>query len=125
MSVFSNPALRCAALTLLSACASFDGNEAAWLHEAQGQATQEEVRRHWGAPVSGRSLTSGESLWIYEKREQQAGNRYTAPGTWCEQYTLTFDRRGVLSRWTRRSHFHGGELMPQECIPGTAIQQPS
>ena len=28
--------------------------------------------------------------------EQQSGNRFTAPGVWCEQYLLTFDDKAVL-----------------------------
>ena len=32
---------------------------------------------------------------------------------------LTFDDKAVLQKWRQVSHFHGGELMPQECIPGT------
>ena len=103
--------------TAVSACTSFEGQQAAFLKEAQGQASQEEIRRQWGEPTSSRLLDSGQSLWIYEKREQQSGNRYAAPGIWCEEFALTFDERGTLRHWTRRSYFHGGELMPRQCIP--------
>ena len=102
---------------VLCACALFESKETAWLRQAEGQATQEQVRLQWGEPTSGRSLETGESLWIYEKRELQPGNRMTASGVWCDEYALTFDERGVLHGWTHRSYFHGGELMPQECIP--------
>ena len=105
---------------MLSACAAFEGKDAAWLDKVQGQATQEQIRGRWGEPVSTQSLESGGSLWIYEKREEQPGNRYAAPGTWCEEYALTFDKQAILRRWTHRSYFHGGELMPAKCIPDIA-----
>jgi hypothetical protein len=104
-------------VAVLCACTGLESKEAAWFRQAEGQATQEEVRRQWGEPTTSRLLETGESLWTYEKREQQAGNRYAAPGMWCNQYTLTFDGHGVLRHWTHRSYFHGGELMPRECIP--------
>ncbi|WP_447603622.1 hypothetical protein [Nitrospira sp. Nam80] len=109
---------------MLSACAAFEGKDAAWLDEAQGHATQEQIRGRWGEPVSIQALESGESRWIYEKREEQPGNRYTAPGTWCEQYILNFDRQSVLRNWNRREYFHGGELMPKECVPEAGTAQP-
>jgi hypothetical protein len=116
----------CSVLAALPcACATIDTKETAWLRQAEGQATQEEIRRQWGEPASSRSLDGGRSLWIYEKREQQAGNRYAAPGMWCDEYALTFDGQGTLHNWTHRSYFHGGELMPRECIPETASKHPS
>jgi hypothetical protein len=102
---------------VLCACSSLDTKETAWLRKAEGQATQEEIRRQWGEPATSRALETGEFLWIYEKREQQAGNRYAAPGMWCEEYALRFDNQKILRHWTHRSYFHGGEVMPQECIP--------
>jgi hypothetical protein len=102
------------------ACVSPESKEAASLTAAQGQASQEEIRRQWGEPTTTRSLEGGQSLWTYEKREQQSGSRYAAPGMWCNEYALTFDVRGILRHWTHRSYFHGGELMPKKCIPETA-----
>jgi hypothetical protein len=111
-------ALTAVCLTMaLSACALFESKEAAALREAQGQASHEEIRRQWGEPTTVRSLDSGESIWIYQKRDQQPGNRMTAPGTWCDEYALTFDEQGILRSWTHRSVFHGGDAMPGECIP--------
>jgi outer membrane protein assembly factor BamE (lipoprotein component of BamABCDE complex) len=104
---------------VLSACGSLKSKEASYLDSVRGQATQAEVRQQLGEPTSTRSSETGGSVWIYERREQQPGNRYTAPGMWCEQYILTFDQQSVLRDWTRREHFHGGELMPRECVPGT------
>jgi outer membrane protein assembly factor BamE (lipoprotein component of BamABCDE complex) len=103
--------------TALAACASFESKQAAFLDAAQGRASHEDIRLRLGEPTNRRSLDGGQSLWIYEKREQQSGSRYAAPGMWCKEYALTFDERGILQHWTRRSYFHGGELMPRQCIP--------
>ena len=89
------------------------------LDSAKGWATQAQVREKLGAPKTVRQDEGGATVWVYELREQQSGNRLTAPGMWCEQYLLTFDDKAVLQKWRQVSHFHGGELMPQECIPGT------
>jgi hypothetical protein len=102
---------------VLSACGSLQSKEASYLESALGQATQGEVRQQLGEPTSTRSSETGGSVWIYERREQQPGNRYTAPGMWCEQYVLNFDERSILRDWTRKEYFHGGELMPKECVP--------
>ena len=101
-------------LVALPACTSGD---AAYLREAQDHVTQDEIRQRWGEPKKVTSTEDGETAWVYEKREQQAGNRGTPPGVWCDEYVLRFDREGVLRGWKHRSRFHGGELMPQECVP--------
>ncbi len=103
---------------VIAACSHFQSKEAAYLDSAKGHTTQTEVRQALGAPKAVRKGMEGEGLWVYEFREQQAGNRYTPPGTWCEEYQLTFDDKAVLQTWKQVSHFHGGELMPTECIPG-------
>ncbi len=102
----------------ITACSHFQNKEAAYLDSVKGRATQTEVRQELGAPKAVRKSEEGETVWVYEIREQQAGNRYTAPGIWCEEYLLTFDGSAVLQKWKQVSHFHGGELMPTECIPG-------
>ena len=104
---------------LVTACSHFQTKEAAYLDSVKGQGTEAEVRQKLGVPQAMRQAEGGETIWVYEVREQQAGNRFTAPGTWCEQYLLTFDDKAVFQRWRQRSHFHGGELMPTECIPGS------
>jgi len=104
----------------ITACSHFQNREAAYLDSVKGRATQTEVRQELGAPKAVRKSDEGETVWVYEIREQQAGNRYTAPGIWCEEYLLTFDGAAVLQKWKQVSHFHGGELMPTECIPGMA-----
>jgi hypothetical protein len=118
MKPFSGLMVVCLA-AMVSACASLESKETASLKAGQGQASREEIRSQWGEPSRTRSLEGGQSLWTYEKREQQAGSRYSAPGIWCNEYALTFDERGILQHWTHRSYFHGGELMPRQCIPET------
>ncbi len=101
----------------ITACSHFQNKEATYLDSAKGRATQTEVRQELGAPKAIRNAEGGETVWVYEFREQQSGNRFTAPGMWCEQYLVTFDDKTVLKKWKQLSHFHGGELMPTECIP--------
>ncbi len=101
-----------------TACSHFQNKEAAYLDSVKGRGTQAEVRQELGAPKAVRQAQGGETIWVYELLEQQSGNRFTAPGIWCEQYLLTFDDKTVLLRWRQLTHFHGGELMPTECIPG-------
>jgi outer membrane protein assembly factor BamE (lipoprotein component of BamABCDE complex) len=108
---------------LLGACSHFQTREAAYLDSVKGRGTQTEVRTALGDPKAIRPSEGGESVWVYEVMEQQSGNRFTAPGIWCEQYLLTFDDKTVLQRWRQLSHFHGGELMPKECIPGAGSPQ--
>ncbi len=103
-------------LVILPACTS-GTNDTAYLQEAQDRVTQDEIRQRWGMPKAVTSAESGETAWVYEKREQQPGNRFTAPGMWCDEYVLRFDRERVLRGWNHRSHFHGGELMPKVCVP--------
>lgn len=103
---------------LVAACSHFQNREAAYLDSAKGRATQAEVRQELGPPHAVRQAEDGKTLWVYEVREQQSGNRFTPPGMWCEQYLLTFDDHALLTGWKQLSHFHGGELMPTECIPG-------
>ena len=104
---------------LVTGCSHFQIRPAAYLDSAKGWATQAQVRQELGAPKTIRQADDGKTVWIYELHEQQSGNRLTTPGMWCEQYLLTFDEKAVLEKWRQLSHFHGGELMPTECIPGT------
>ncbi|WHZ21355.1 MAG: hypothetical protein OJF47_000467 [Nitrospira sp.] len=103
---------------LMAACSIFQNKEAAYLDSVKGRATQAEVRQELGVPHAIRKAEYGKSVWVYEVQEQQSGNRFTSPGIWCDQYLLTFDDKAVLIGWKQLSHFHGGELMPTECIPG-------
>lgn len=103
---------------LATACSHFQTKEAAYLDSVKGRGTQAEVRQELGAPKAVRQADGGETIWVYEVMEQQSGNRFTAPGVWCEQYLLTFDDKAMFLHWRQLTHFHGGELMPTECIPG-------
>ena len=109
---------------LSTACSHFQTKEAAYLDSVKGRGTQAEVRQELGAPKEVRQAEGGETIWVYELMEQQSGNRFTAPGVWCEQYLLTFDDNAVFQRWKQLSHFHGGELMPKECLPGAEPVKP-
>ena len=104
------------------ACSLYQTKEAAYLDSFKGRGTQTEVRQALGEPQAVRQTDGGNTVWVYERRAQQAGNRYTSPGVWCEQYLLTFDEKGLLQGWKPQSHFHGGELMPTECIPAMESQ---
>ena len=102
---------------MLAACTLFQAKETRYLQSAQGRADQEEVARTLGDPlmIIGRG---GDTVWIYQFREQDPGNRWTSTGLWCDEYVLTFDDHSILRRWTHKSQFHGGELMPNYCVPG-------
>ena len=106
---------------LATGCSLFIPEETLYLRVAQNVATQEQVREQLGAPRDETSMPDGESQWIYEVREQEPGSQSTwsAAGSWCDEYVLTFDQQGVLRAWTHKSYFHGGEMMPIRCDAGT------
>jgi hypothetical protein len=94
-------------LVLLGAgCALFVAKETLYLESAQGRATQAEVQQELGAPRLKAHTPEGEPVWLYEVRHAEAGS----------QNVLTFDRQGVLRRWTHKSEKHGGERMPTYCV---------
>ncbi len=104
-------------VSLAVGCSWVEPVETAYLQAAQAWATQEEIRQQLGAPTLSVATQTGESVWVYQIRTQQPGNRVTAPGMWCDEYVLTFDSQAVLRRWTRRSYFHGGEYAATYCVP--------
>lgn len=104
-------------LVTVIGCSLVIPKETRFLKSAQGHATQDEVKQELGPPLF-TSAQSGESVWVYQVREEQTGSRVTASGIWCDEYVLTFDSQGVLRRWTHQSKFHGGELAPTYCVPG-------
>jgi len=110
-------------LLVVSGCAVFEAKETRYLRSVQGQATQAEIRQHMGPPWRTASTPVGEVQWVYEVREEDPGSRWTSTGLWCDEYVLTFDSHAVLRRWTHRSFFHGGELMPDRCESG--VQKPA
>ena len=104
-------------LWVLSSCALV-ASETRYLQSAQGKANQDEVARRLGPPAAATVNDAGETVWVYQVREQEAGNRWTSTGLWCDEYVVTFDPHSVVRQWTHRSYFHGGELMPSYCVPG-------
>ena len=98
-------------------CAIFQNKETRFLARANHHATQAEVQQQMGPPALVQEEPSGESLWTYRIFAWQPGSRATAPGTWCDEYVLTFDPQHVLRSWTHRNYFHGGEAFPTSCVP--------
>jgi outer membrane protein assembly factor BamE (lipoprotein component of BamABCDE complex) len=108
----------CGVALLASACALFIAKESLYLSSAQNHATQEDVRRELGSPHLVATSHAGDPVWVYQVLQEEPGaqNRWGAPGTWCDEYVLTFDRQGILRHWTHKSEGHGGELMPGYCV---------
>ncbi|HEV8540328.1 MAG TPA: hypothetical protein VGQ60_04125 [Nitrospiraceae bacterium] len=105
-----------AILTVLAGCMLFIPKENLYLKSAQDRATQEEVHQKLGRPALMTTAPTGEPVWVYEVREEEPGSRWTSIGMWCDEYVLTFDKQGILRRWTHKSQLHGGELMPTYCV---------
>ncbi len=105
-------------LVAMMGCTLFIPKETLYLRSAQDRATQEEVKQRLGPPWRATVTPAGESVWVYEVREQEPGCCWTSRGLWCDEYVLTFDNRAVLRHWTHESHFHGGDMMPPYCVPG-------
>jgi outer membrane protein assembly factor BamE (lipoprotein component of BamABCDE complex) len=104
------------AVATLAGCFLFIPKENLYLKSAQDRATQEEVQQRLGRPALTATTQAGESVWVYEVREEEPGSRWTSIGMWCDEYVLTFDKQGILRRWTHKSQLHGGELMPTYCV---------
>ena len=105
-------------LVMMMGCALMTPEETRYLRSAVDRANQEEVKQRLGPPWRTTVTPAGESVWIYEVREQEPGCCWTARGLWCDEYVLTFDNRAVLRRWTHETYFHGGDMMPAYCVPG-------
>lgn len=101
-----------------TACSLFVAKETLYLESAQDRATQEEVRQHLGKPHLVASTKEGEPIWVYQIYYEETGaqNKWGAPGTWCDEYVLTFDKQDILRNWTHKSEGHGGELSPTYCV---------
>ncbi len=97
-------------------CTLFVPKETRYLEGAQGRATQDEVQEQLGPPTF-TETQAGATIWVYQVRQQEPGGRTVVTGAWCDEYVLTFDGRTVLQRWTHKSYFHGGEVMPTYCVP--------
>ncbi|OLC43795.1 MAG: hypothetical protein AUH74_01675 [Nitrospirae bacterium 13_1_40CM_4_62_6] len=99
-------------------CSLFIPKETLYLESAKDRATQEEVQQRLGKPMLVASTKAGDRVWVYQVWFEESGsqNKWGAPGTWCDEYVLTFDKQGVLRAWTHKSEGHGGELMPKYCV---------
>jgi outer membrane protein assembly factor BamE (lipoprotein component of BamABCDE complex) len=91
-----------------SGCSLFLAKETIYLQSAQDRATKQEVRQHLGKPMFVAATQTGESVWVYQVREPEKGGNdsSTFVGSWCDEYVLTFDKRGILRRWTHQSQKH-------------------
>jgi hypothetical protein len=103
-----------AALALsLTACA---GKHVNYLQEANGRATQEDVRKEMGEPKETRVLDDGTTQWIYryEVRSSLIFRRGDmVGGSPCVDYALLFDSKNVLSYWTRQPCLVTEEAKPR------------
>jgi outer membrane protein assembly factor BamE (lipoprotein component of BamABCDE complex) len=106
---------------VVASCALVLPKETRYLQGAQGRDSQDQVMEHLGRPLLMTAGPKGNTVWIYQFREQEPGNRWTSTGLWCDEYVLTFDDQAILTTWTHKSQFHGGELMPTYCVPGGAM----
>ena len=103
---------------LAAGCSVFVAKETLYLESAEGHATLEDVQHRLGQPKIRTSSPGGDPVWVYEIywQDPSTQNSWGAPGTWCDEYVLTFDRQGILRRWTHKSEGHGGELSPTYCV---------
>lgn len=107
-----------AAVVLAAGCTVFVPKETLYLESAQDRDNQEKVRAQLGTPKYTATALSGDPIWVYQIywQDTTAQNSWGTPGTWCDEYVLTFDRQGVLRNWTHKSEGHGGELSPTYCV---------
>jgi hypothetical protein len=107
-------------------CTLFMDKEALYLRGAEGRADQEEVRRHLGSPLFAQSGNTGETVWVYQRREAEKGgnNIWTITGWWCDEYALTFDKDGILRHWTHQSEKHRDERTLSECVQNGVRRPP-
>lgn len=114
------PSALLAVAMMVLGCSFLVPKESLYLRSAKDRATQEEVQQQLGSPWVTSSTPEGESQWVYEVREVEAGaqNTWATAGSWCDEYVLTFDSQGILRSWTHKSYFHGGETMPIRCDSG-------
>ena len=103
---------------LTCGCALFMADETTYLRSAQDRATQDEVRRKLGNPYLETLTKEGEPVLVYQVRavEQASNNSWSTTGSWCDEYVLTFDNRGILRHWTHMTQHHRGVLWPDYCV---------
>jgi hypothetical protein len=112
------------AIAMIAGCGLFIPNETRYLMSARNHATQTEVMEKLGKPIESKVTATGDSILVYHVRTLQPGNYLTAPGQWCDEYVLVFDKQGTLCDWIHHSYFHGGETMPTYCVPAGLSHTP-
>lgn len=101
-SVVAKGALALVLLSSLPACAGKHWN---YLHDVNGRATQDDIRKELGEPRETRTLDDGTTQWTYryETRSSLIFRRGDMLGGFpCVDYALLFDSKNVLSYWTRQ-----------------------
>jgi len=85
----------------LHACALPDW----YLRHHVGKATQDDIVTEMGQPSKKESLPDGGSRWVYHQHVSYATYlTYSNPDAEvCYTYILTFDARGVLQQWDKKS----------------------
>src|SRR2546430_17654386 len=95
-------------LAVMMGCALVTPNETLYLRSALDRATQEEVKQRLGPPWRTTARPAGESVGVYEVREQAPGCSWTPRGLWCDEYVPKFDNPAALGRWTPETQFLTG-----------------
>jgi hypothetical protein len=114
-------------LLMTLGCTLFQSKESIYLRGATNQATQEQVKQELGKPHLVSTTHGGESVWVYEVRdiEPMSQSSWSTLGSWCDEYTLRFDKAGILRDWRHESFVHGGELMPVSCNSTRGVEKPA
>lgn len=84
-------------LLLLSSCTPWRSE---YLEKVTGRATQDEITLKLGPPMAERTLSTGESVWLYRYTGADVGQY--GGGTWCREYVLKFDTQKILRQWDRQ-----------------------
>jgi outer membrane protein assembly factor BamE (lipoprotein component of BamABCDE complex) len=113
--------LSAAVILSAAACAMFEDKQDLYLKSAQGHASRQDVQQRLGKPLMTAATQGGGAVWVYHVVTQEAGaqDAWSASGSWCDEYVLTFDKQGILRGWNHRSERHGGETVPLgPCVSG-------
>ncbi|MDF0643812.1 MAG: hypothetical protein P0111_07245 [Nitrospira sp.] len=86
---------------VLAGCVLFEEEEVIYLNKAMEiHATQAEVKRRLGVPKDTQSLPNGETLWKYQVWTNTGGDLNGPGESYCDEYSLRFDRQAALREWT-------------------------
>lgn len=91
-----------ACLLIISAgCALFEEEEVIYLKKAKRlHVTQAEVKHRLGMPHAVQPLSNGETMWRYQIWTNTGGDLNGPGESYCDQYSLRFDRQATLREWT-------------------------